>query len=652
MAVLAAIGLVITTLHPLTSAPTVGSQRTGMAAGSSVASSGTGCGSASSGVLASAGALIGLDGSGALMSARIPDDPPVSASDDSDRAFGAEEPPADPNPTPSPTPTPTPTPTPRPTPTPTPRPTPWPTPPGITGLDVSHWNDYPDFEQLYASGMRFVFSKASQGTTLQDTTYRRHTREARAAGLEVGAYHFFDYRKDGTRQARYFLDYVRAQTSLEGLLPLVVDVECLSTLGPSDHKAARARLHDLMDELYRQTGRYAMIYTSRHMWQQVVGAPRSFGFYPLWVACWKCDTLYMPNGWDSWLFWQVGQFRFPGIGGLDGNVFSSTRMSDLRAQRQRPVTIDRNAPFAPRAEVKLDLRGTDGREVRVAVGDGSFGPWEPFARSFDFRLADGAGDYGEGDGPREVRVQLRSARGVRSPVFSDDIVLDTQPPNVEKLAVGIAADARVPRSGATVPALARMAASDATSGLDRAVLAATCGGRQRASSVSSSSVADLGFRLDLRDCDLEAEATDRAGHAAARRLRDLRVTQVDARTGSQRVTLRGEWAQRSATDALRRTLLRASKAGARATMTFDGSQVAIVAQRGPNGGRAEVFVDGKSAGTIDLYAPTKDVRRIVFLANVRRGEHTISVRVLGTGRAASSGTVVKLDAFLVLDRRR
>lgn len=646
-------GLIGATLQPLASAPSSGAQRAGMSAGVRMTTGSTGCGSASSGMLASVGGIIGLDGSGAFMSARVPDDAPGSAVDGSLFLFDAEEPPPEPTPSPEPTPppapTPSPTPSPTPTPTPTPKPTPWPTPPGVTGLDVSHWNGYPDFEQLYASGMRFVFSKATQGTTLQDTTYRRHTREARAAGLEVGAYHFFDYRKDGTRQAQYFLDYVRAQTSLDGLLPLVVDVECLSTLGPSDHTSARTRLHAMMDELYRQTGRYPMIYTSRHMWQQVVGAPRSFGFYPLWVACWKCDTLYMPNGWDSWLFWQVGQFRFPGIGGLDGNVFDSTRMSDLRAQRQRPVTINRNAQFAPEVGAQLDLRGADGREVRVAVGDGSFGSWEPFARSFDFSLADGEG---ESDGSREVRAQLRSARGVRSPIFSDDIVLDTQAPSLERLAVSMAADARVPRSGARVPALAGMAASDATSGLDRSVLAATCGGRQRASVISSSSTADLGYLLDLRGCDLEAKATDLAGHVAARRLADLRVGLADVRNGSQRITLSGKWVQRSAADALRKTLLRASKAGARVTMTFDGSQVAIVAQRGPNGGRAEVIIDGQPAGTIDLYAPSKDVRRIVFLANVRRGEHVISVRVLGTGRAASSGSVVKLDAFLVLDRRR
>ena len=179
---------------------------------------------------------------------------------------------------------------------PKPKPTPWPTPPGIKGLDVSHWNGAPNFGTLRNSGMEFVFSKASQGTSMQDETFLRNTSEARAAGLVAGAYHFFDYTKAGKPQARHFLATVGNATGFDGLLPLVVDVETLKSLGTPDQAKARARLHALLDELYRQTGRYPMIYTSRTMWDRVVGGPEEFGPYPLWVACWKCDNIHLPAG--------------------------------------------------------------------------------------------------------------------------------------------------------------------------------------------------------------------------------------------------------------------------------------------------------------------------------------------------------------------
>ncbi len=275
---------------------------------------------------------------------------------------------------------------PSPSPTPKPTPTPWPTPKGVKGLDVSHWNDYPDFTKLRAKGMRFVISKATQGTAFVDDTYQRHTRDARAAGMLPGAYHFFDYNKNGVAQAKHFLDTVRDSTGLGALLPLVVDVETLGSLGKPNKTKARQRLHALLDELYRQTGRYPMIYTSRHMWGKVVGSPGSFGEYPLWVACWKCDEIYLPNGWSDWDLWQVGQFKFPGSTKLDGNVYRRS-MDRLRGERQRSMQIDDGAIWAADQQVVADLRGYHGTNVRVALDDGTFGPWEAFGPRFEFKLS-------------------------------------------------------------------------------------------------------------------------------------------------------------------------------------------------------------------------------------------------------------------------
>ena len=127
------------------------------------------------------------------------------------------------------------------------------------------------------------------------------------------------------------------------------DVECLKSIGTSNHERARDRLHALLDELYSETGRYPMIYTSQTMWNRVVGGPRSFGRYPLWVACWKCRSLYMPKGWTEWQFWQVGTYRYSGLGGLDGNVFHATSLSRLRLERQRPIRLERGEPYRPAA---------------------------------------------------------------------------------------------------------------------------------------------------------------------------------------------------------------------------------------------------------------------------------------------------------------
>jgi GH25 family lysozyme M1 (1,4-beta-N-acetylmuramidase) len=547
------------------------------------------------------------------------------------------------DPTPSPSPTPTPEPTPKPTPKPTPRPTPWPTPAGVKGLDVSHWNGYPDFGMLRQQGMRFVISKATQGTSFVDHTYTRHTREARSAGLVAGAYHFFDYRKGGVAQARHFLDTLRRTTGLDNLLPLVVDVETLPSLGTPNKADARSRLHAMLDELYRQTGRYPMIYTSRYMWDKVVGAPTSFGQYPLWVACWKCDTVHLPNGWKDWLFWQVGQFRFSGGTRLDGNVYS-TALAGLRGERQRPSKLHGGAVWAASRSVLADLGGYDGKEVRYAIGDKPFGPWQPYQARFGLTL-------GEQQGKQDVRLQLRSFRSVKSPVVSNSIRLDSVPPKVWGPRVSLREGVRIQRAGARVPTTVKLDASDETSGLDSSSLEAICDGRTRASDFGLAGKAGLTVQIDRKGCTLRGAANDVVGHRTTRTL-DPSVGLFDVRANSARIQLSGSWKTLKHAGSLGKTLARTSSRGSTVKLQFQGAQFAVVARRGPAGGRLDVIVNGEQVGSIDLYAASADDRRIVYVHDVPRGQHEVKLRATGTGSTRSSGATVWLDAILVLDRRK
>jgi hypothetical protein len=75
-----------------------------------------------------------------------------------------------------------------------------------------------------------------------------------------------------------------------------------------------------------------------------------------------------------------------------------------------------------------------------------------------------------------------------------------------------------------------------------------------------------------------------------------------------------------------------------------------VAQRGPDRGRAEVRLDGQLVETVDLYNASAQPRRVAYSAASLDPsvEHTLEVRVLGTKRAASTGTRVDADAFVAL----
>jgi hypothetical protein len=93
----------------------------------------------------------------------------------------------------------------------------------------------------------------------------------------------------------------------------------------------------------------------------------------------------------------------------------------------------------------------------------------------------------------------------------------------------------------------------------------------------------------------------------------------------------------------------AAAAETTATFTFTGSGIAWVSTKHNTRGRAEVIIDGVSAGTIDLYqsSTTAATRRVVFQRSFPTvGTHTIRIRVLGTKATASTGTRVDVDAFV------
>ena len=420
-------------------------------------------------------------------------------------------------------------------------------------------------------------------------------------------------------------------------------METLGSLGKPDKAKARQRLHGLLDELYRQTGRYPMIYTSRYMWEKVVGAPTSFGKYPLWVACWKCDTVWLPAGWSRWEFWQVGQFKFKDGTKLDGNVYRST-MSALYRERQRVMRLDDGAQWASAKAVEADLRGFDGVEVRYAAAGGEWGPWQSYRKRFGLKL-------GGKQGKQEVKVQLRSYRGVKSPVIRDSIRLDSIAPNVWGPRVKLRQGVRVQKSGARVPTIVDMGASDATSGLASTGLRATCGSKERASVYGPAAKPSFTVQIDRQGCTLVGRADDEVGHRTTRKL-SPNITLVDLRRAEPAVTFGKGWTILSAKEALGRTLARANSKDATVKVRMKGAQFGVVVRRGPAGGKLKVFVDGKHADTIDLYAKDGDPRRILYVRDVPKGSHTIKLRATGTGRSASDGSTVWLDAVLVLDRRK
>lgn len=93
----------------------------------------------------------------------------------------------------------------------------------MSGIDVSHHQGNIDWHKLSQNKkIRFVYMKATQGSTLVDECYHLNFRLARAAGFKVGSYHYFSPKSSLKEQ---FDNFTRnAQKEMQDLRPLI-DIE-------------------------------------------------------------------------------------------------------------------------------------------------------------------------------------------------------------------------------------------------------------------------------------------------------------------------------------------------------------------------------------------------------------------------------------------
>jgi lysozyme len=177
----------------------------------------------------------------------------------------------------------------------------------VRGIDISHHNVVTDWTAVRESGVVFAFIRASHGVKA-DRKFREHWEGARAAGLIVGAYHYYEA-SDRFWQAWTFIDELE-KVDHSGMLPPVLDVEA--------GKPAAEELGEWLNEVEDYSGRCPWIYTMPAWWPHPSDV---FSRFPLWVAHWGVSAPRVPAPWTDWIVWQTGSGLVPGCHGpIDQNV--------------------------------------------------------------------------------------------------------------------------------------------------------------------------------------------------------------------------------------------------------------------------------------------------------------------------------------------
>ena len=195
----------------------------------------------------------------------------------------------------------------------------------VRGVDVSRYQGVIDWPVLAGQGIDFAFVKATEGSTLVDPRFVTNLDGATAAGLRVGAYHFFSFTSAGATQADNVIRTVPARADL---LPVAVDLEFYGDfwLRPTPVQDVRRELGVLLDRLLTHYGRRPIVYTTAEAYDRYLSG--AFPGVDIWIRdVWRTPSL--PDG-RPWTFWQFSdRHRLDGYTGeeqfIDVNVFAGSR---------------------------------------------------------------------------------------------------------------------------------------------------------------------------------------------------------------------------------------------------------------------------------------------------------------------------------------
>lgn len=448
----------------------------------------------------------------------------------------------------------------------------------IPGIDVSRHQDTIDWAQVAASGQRFVIAKATEGLFSVDPMYATNRAGAMAAGLVFGAYHFARpdlHPNDPMGEADHFVD--TAQLGPGNIVP-VLDLE---RSGDLTQAQLTAWILAWLGEVTARTGVRPMVYTSPNGWANRTGdttAVADAGYTLLWIANWFVSEPTVPaNDWqgNGWAFWQYSNCgTVPGIQGcVDLDWYGS---SDFTR-----VTIPSPDTAAPVAT--------------LATPSGVVGPLT---------------------------------------VSFNEIVHNVTTANVAVTAVG---------TGSTVPSTLtcwskRGAQVDcATGNVITAIL-----------TPSGPLIPGQTYTAAVNPAGVVPQILDLAGNPATP-IEQGFAPPTEIEQGSPAVVY--AWRQVRAPRAYGRSYVVERSAGATATFAFTGSSVTWYTARGPTQGKASVSIDHRFRGTFDQYDPAWYPRVPRTFPHLGRGEHTITIRILGVkGSSAGTDTQVVVDAFAVGSR--
>ena len=181
----------------------------------------------------------------------------------------------------------------------------------IKGIDVSHYQGVIDFQKVKNAGVQFVIIKAGYGKyeNQKDECFEENYKNAKAAGLDVGAY-WFSYAKTANEALQEAKACVSVIKGKKFEYPIYFDLEGESlTAG----KTVCSEMCRTFCNYLEKNNYYAGIYISRSPAQNLLDESVRTR-YALWLAEYG-KTLNYSGPYGMWQYSSTGK-----INGISGNV--------------------------------------------------------------------------------------------------------------------------------------------------------------------------------------------------------------------------------------------------------------------------------------------------------------------------------------------
>ena len=163
----------------------------------------------------------------------------------------------------------------------------------VEGLDVSHHQGAIDWTSV-DSKYQFIFAKATEGDTFIDTKFSENSKNIKATGRILGAYHFFHFNYDGKAQAD---NYIKTVGNIIDLPP-AIDFEFSGNPKEYDEAKIIIELQKCVNRLEEHYKHRVIIYTTRDAYKEII---KDNFDNPLWY---RSIIFPVRKNMNNLVFWQ------------------------------------------------------------------------------------------------------------------------------------------------------------------------------------------------------------------------------------------------------------------------------------------------------------------------------------------------------------